>query len=70
MAAATVPAAQVVGKGVTVEVKDDKVLVTFDLTGNFGLSTSGKNVIIASTGGNVSIPGTDAKLGLNAYRAV
>lgn len=30
-------------------------------------SKSGKSVIIATTSGNVAVPGTDIVLGLNAY---
>lgn len=31
-------------------------------------SASGKSTVIASTEGNVSVPGTDLTLGLNLYR--
>ena len=40
-----------------------------DLTQEIGPSASGKNVIIATTGGNVDVPGVeDTKIGLNVYR--
>ena len=31
-------------------------------------SASGKSLVVGSTEGNVSIPGTDLKVGLNVYR--
>jgi hypothetical protein len=34
----------------------------------FGPSSSGKTIIIASTEGNVSVPVRDEKVGLNVYR--
>lgn len=40
-----------------------------DLAKEFGMSSSGKSVIIGSTEGNVSVPGReDVKVGLNVYR--
>jgi len=40
-----------------------------DSSKEFGPSSSGKTTIIASTEGNVSIPGAeDKKIGLNVYR--
>jgi hypothetical protein len=51
------------------KVQGDKLVITIDLTKNFGLSGSGKSVIIASTEGNVAVPGReDVKIGLNVYR--
>ena len=39
-----------------------------DLTKEFGPSSSGKNIIMASTEGNISIPGAeDKKIGLTIY---
>ena len=49
----------VVGKTLTIKV---------DLTKEFGPSSFGKTIIIASTEGNVSIPDRDEKVGLNVYR--
>lgn len=56
-------------KNVQAEVKGKQLVITVDLTQNFGKSKSGKTQIVASTGGNVSIPGAPEgfKLGLNAY---
>jgi len=40
-----------------------------DLGKEFGVSKSGKSITIASTEGNVSLPGhEDIKIGLNIYR--
>ena len=56
------------GKNVQFEVKGDKLTLTFDLKKEQGLSGSGKSTIVATTSGNVKVPGTDVTLGLNAYR--
>ena len=43
--------------------------ITVDISKDFGKSSSGKSIIIASTEGNVSIPEKeDIKIGLNIYR--
>jgi hypothetical protein len=43
--------------------------ITVDVSKDFGKSSSGKSVIIASTEGNVSIPEKDEiKIGLNVYK--
>lgn len=55
-------------KNVDMDVKEDILTIKVDLTKEFGPSSSGKNIIIASTEGNVSIPGhDDKKIGLNVY---
>ncbi len=55
-------------KNVEMEVKEDVLIIKVDLTKEFGPSSSGKNIIIASTEGNVSIPDhEDKKIGLNVY---
>ena len=64
----TVPAAQPLGKNVVGQIEGDLLILTIDLTQNFGPSSSGKSTIIATTSGNVAIPGTNAKLGLNIYK--
>ena len=49
------------------EVKGTKLTITVDLAKSFGRSGSGKNVIIATTAGNVVVaPGISA--GINIYR--
>lgn len=56
-------------KNVEMEVKDNILTMKIDLTKEFGPSSSGKKIIIATTEGNVSIPDhDDKKVGLNVYR--
>jgi len=49
---------------------EDKILtLKIDLTKEFGPSSSGNTIIIASTEGNVAIPEKDeVKIGLNVYK--
>ena len=49
---------------------DENILtIKVDLSKEFGPSASGKTIIIATTSGNVDIPGAeDKKIGLNIYR--
>lgn len=63
-------AKQNAGKNVSIEVKDNKLTITVDLTKKHGTSKSGKSTVIATTSGNVPISGTDYKLGLNVYKPV
>jgi hypothetical protein len=56
-------------KNVEMSVEGTVLTVKVDLSKEFGPSSSGKTIIIASTEGNVSIPGAeDKKIGLNVYR--
>ena len=56
-------------KNVQIEVKGSTLVITCDLTKDHGPSKSGKTTIIATTEGNVSIPGHEGiKLGLNLYK--
>lgn len=56
-------------KNIEAKVQGDKLVITIDLTKDFGLSGSGKSIIIASTEGNVSVPGREEiKIGINVYR--
>ena len=56
-------------KNVEISVVGNKLTITADLSKDFGKSSSGKSVIIASTEGNVSIPEhDDVKLGFNLYK--
>jgi hypothetical protein len=60
---------EVVMKNIEMTIEENVLVIKVDLTKEFGPSASGKNIIIASTEGNVSIPGReDAKVGLNVYR--
>ncbi|MBN2088346.1 hypothetical protein JW964_01980 [candidate division KSB1 bacterium] len=54
---------------VLIEVKDNKAIITIDLTKDFGASKSGKTIVIATTRGNVPIPGAESfRIGLNCYK--
>ncbi len=56
-------------QNVEFEVRGDRLVITVDLSQELGVSSSGKSVIIATTGGNVAVPGwEDVKVGLNVYR--
>jgi hypothetical protein len=51
------------------EVKGKVLTITVDLSQQHGISASGKSEVIASTGGNIEVPGTDGvKIGLNVYK--
>jgi len=51
------------------KVSGNLLTITVDLSKEFGLSSSGKSKIIASTEGNVSVPEKEEiKIGLNIYR--
>lgn len=57
-------------KNITMTTKGNTLTIVVDLSKNYGTSTSGKSLIIASSEGNQSIPDTDGiKLGLNIYRS-
>jgi hypothetical protein len=58
-------------KNVQMKVEGDKLTITVDLSKEFGPSSSGKTIIVASTEGNQTIEGYKAenyKIGLNIYR--
>jgi hypothetical protein len=55
-------------KNVEMKIEANILTITVDLTKEFGPSSSGKTIIIASTEGNVAIPERDEKVGLNVYR--
>lgn len=56
-------------KNVQMIVEHGMLIIKVDLTKEIGPSSSGKNVIIATTGGNIDVPGVDdTKIGLNVYR--
>jgi len=58
-------------KNVSMTVEGNKLHIVADLTQDFGKSSSGKSAIIATTEGNVTVPGHDnIKLGLNLYKPV
>lgn len=56
-------------KNIDMQVQGDILTVRVDLKKEFGLSSSGKTTIIATTEGNVSIPEHESiKIGINVYR--
>lgn len=56
-------------KNVEMTVEGNILTIKVDLTKEFGPSSSGKTIIIASTEGNISIPGNEEdKIGLNVYK--
>jgi len=56
-------------KNIEMLVEGNILTIKVDLSKEFGPSTSGKTIIIASSEGNQSVPGKEAvKIGLNVYR--
>jgi hypothetical protein len=56
-------------KNVEMSIDGNILTIKVDLSKEFGPSTSGKTIIIASTEGNKSVPGKeDVKIGLNIYK--
>lgn len=56
-------------KNVELKVEGDILTIRVDLSQEFGPSSSGKTIIVASTEGNVAIDGHEEKVGLNVYRS-
>jgi hypothetical protein len=57
-----------VGRNVLVQTKGRTLLIMVDMEADGTVSKSGKSMVVATTNGNVDIPGSDLKLGLNIYR--
>ncbi|MGH8606724.1 MAG: hypothetical protein ACREX9_04700 [Gammaproteobacteria bacterium] len=55
-------------KNVEMSVEGNILTIKIDMTKEYGPSSSGKTIIIASTEGNVSVPDREEKIGLNVYR--
>jgi len=55
-------------KNVEMSVEGTMLTIRVDLSKEFGPSSTGKTIIIASTEGNVGIPNRQEKIGLNIYR--
>ena len=56
-------------KNVEMAVQGNILTIKVDLTKEFGPSSSGKTIIIASTEGNISVPDQEEKkIGLNVYK--
>ena len=55
-------------KNIDIDVKDDFLTIRIDLTKDFGISKSGKSMIVATTEGNKKIPGYEnLRIGVNCY---
>jgi hypothetical protein len=56
-------------RNLKIEVNGDEVTLRFSLQDTVGMSATGKNMLVASTGGNVPCPGNeDVRIGLNVFR--
>jgi hypothetical protein len=55
-------------ENVKMKIEGKKLMIEVDLSVKGTPSRSGKSNVIATTHGNVEVPGTDAKIGLNIYR--
>jgi len=56
-------------KNAEMSVSGKILTITVDLSQDFGKSSSGKSTVIATTEGNITVPGTDeVKIGLNIYK--
>lgn len=56
-------------KNVEMTVKGNKLVITVDLTQDFGPSSTGKTQVIATTAGTAKVPGhEDVIVGLNVNR--
>jgi hypothetical protein len=55
-------------KNVDLNVEGNILTIKVDLTKDFGASSSGKSIIIATTEGNYALPGREEKIGVNVYR--
>ena len=54
-------------KNVKMSVDGNALTIVIDLEKRYGKSSSGKNIIVASSEGNQSVPDTDYKIGINVY---
>ena len=55
-------------KNVELSVDGTILTIRVDLSKEFGPSSSGKTIIVASTEGNATVPGRLEKVGWNVYR--
>jgi hypothetical protein len=59
----------IMAKNCEMKVENNILTINIDLTKDFGKSASGKTNIIATTEGNISVPGNNpVKIGLNVYK--
>lgn len=58
-------------QNVNMNVEGGELVIRVKLNRTVGTSSSGKSAIIASTGGNIGVPGReDVKIGLNVYSPI
>lgn len=56
-------------KNVDMKIEDNILTIKVDLSKEYGPSSSGKTIIVASTEGNVNVDGHEkTKVGLNVYK--
>ncbi len=55
-------------KNAKLTVNGDTLLIEVDLSQNFGASSSGKSIVVASTEGNQPVGKDNIKIGLNVYK--
>jgi len=55
-------------KNVDMSIDGNILTIKVDLSKDFGPSTSGKTIIVATTEGNVAVPDREEKVGLNVYK--
>jgi hypothetical protein len=55
-------------KNVQMSIEGNMLTIRVDLSKEFGPSSSGKTIIVASTEGSVTVPDREEKIGLNVYK--
>ena len=55
-------------KNVEIRIEGQKLILTVDVSKNYGPSKTGKSTIIATSEGNVKVDNTDLYIGFNLYR--
>lgn len=65
--AAKVGVAEKLGTNLNCEVVGDELIIRINLSERHGPSASGKTTIVATSGGNQKVPGTEVIIGVNAY---
>jgi formylmethanofuran dehydrogenase subunit C len=57
-------------KNLDMSMNGNTLTIKINIKEEFGESKSGKSVVIATSGGNIPVPGNpDIKLGLNCYKS-
>ncbi|GER88728.1 hypothetical protein KDW_28900 [Dictyobacter vulcani] len=56
-------------KNIELKIEGSKLIIEVDLEKEYGPSSSGKSITIASTEGNIAVPGREeVKMGINIYK--